>query len=264
MITLKSLRDAFLSALRDAKRPIPGKIGDSGGWAQRGVLCAGSPVYGTFAHGASGNPRNIAPNVVMDANFENADIRTVMITPYAASNANIDPGQASPYSAIATITWTVNGTNQQVIVDVGLGVQCSAPAEAVKVVVVDATPEAQQDSGTYSILITCTPQTRPTTFSGPVASEAGPVIAATATETILIPAGRGVVTATIFLAPVTGGAAVSATIQQASQGLVLIAGPSCLYPGPFPITLANGMNEIQITNHGGGDLNSYIVYGVVG
>lgn len=130
--------------------------------------------------------------VTLQADFPESDVYTVQfnVTPPTGTTNNTD----GIYRAIATIQWTVEGNTIVRQIDVGNGTSISAPSQAVRVSVVDATQAAKVDlSGiSYGISISVTRGVRafgtlpPTLFAESIA------IVGNGGADVPIPTGAGV------------------------------------------------------------------------
>jgi hypothetical protein len=123
------MKDILISPLQPPSRsPAPER---RSGWSQSGTLTSQS----------SGG------TVGLQANF-------VEPGPYTVQFGIVPPADGSAVEATATVEWSVAGNVIQRQLTVGNGVEISAPAEAVKVIIVDATPSTFAGGGqTYFVSI---------------------------------------------------------------------------------------------------------------
>lgn len=167
------------------------------GWSQSGKL-------------TTLNPNNL---VSLQANFPIADVYTVQFA--------VGPPSGGVFRAIATISWTVEGNTIVRQVDVGNGVSISAPSQAVRVQVVDATDPAKIAIGgqQYGVTISVTRGVRPFASLPPVLFGETVSIPAGSIAVVNVPHSAGVtsveVTALDFSAPATNPIA---TIRQQNTG----------------------------------------------
>jgi hypothetical protein len=186
----------------------------------------------------SGPLRVNAPNdsVSLQANFPIADVYTIQF--------GVSSPPSNIYRAVATITWTVEGNPITRQVDVGNGVSISAPSQAVKVIVNDATNTTTGGvpNEKYGVTISITRGTRPYTGQP-------------ATLKAINPAGT---IAIFLLTGIGGGASVAAYAIPQNIGVISVevtavgGDPTSAPPLPgaptlpnVTITHANGPNNLK-------------------
>ena len=191
--------------------------------SRRGTLTPGEGPGTKDGWSSSGTLVTGAPNqpVTMQADFPEADVYTVQFA--------VSPPKAGVYRAVAQISWTVEGNTITRIVDVANGVAISAPSQAVRVIINDATPTAAQGSGNifnqpYGVTVSATRGTRPVTGQPPTYLAFPVQVAIPATNSLLIPIeqGAGVISIEIAADSALATASPNLLIQQENAGGIVL------------------------------------------
>ena len=205
-------------------------LGTKDGWSSSGKLTTG----------------NGQQPVTMQADFPEADVYTVQFA--------VDPPTAGVYRATAQISWTVEGNTITRLVDVANGVAVSAPSQAVRVIINDATPS---DAGatlnqSYGITVSATRGTRPNTgqpptyLAFPIQVQIGP----SANLQFQIPQGAGAISLEVAAASTLATASPDLLIEQQNASAVVLKSYRYLDQGVGVgfVPLSALATEIELSN----------------
>ena len=130
--------------------------------------------------------------VTLQADFPESDVYTVQFAVNAPSGTSNNTDGI--YRAIATVQWTVEGNTITRQIDVGNGTSISAPSQAVRVSVVDATQAAKVNLAgvSYGVTITVTRGVRAFGTLPPTLFGESITIPGNGSADVAIPTGAGV------------------------------------------------------------------------
>ena len=213
-------------------------------WAQSGNLITGDP---------NGS-----------VNLQTGDLGDREYRYYTVQFTTDPPGDGSPFAAIATVTYSVNGNPIVRQLSVGQGVAISGAADSIVVRVVDSTPTGTATGAQYGVTITCCPGTRAPNgeplliMPGEIAVPPGGAIS------VPVPQGVGIIGMWIS-ATTASGDDPKEVVSEISTALISIFTFGLNSPTPIRVPVPPGTVSIDIEdNQPGEDTGVSIIWIIEG
>jgi len=177
----------------------------------------------------------------------------------------IDVGEAIAPTAVATISWIVNGNAVSRQVTVGNGVEISGPADAISLRIDDKTPETDYPAGTsYSVTALIVPGSRVGGNTQPLLNGGVTAVAAASATNIPIPQNAGVVGAWVSFFTTDGSAPKAVVREIVLTSSSNLFGFGLVQSEPIYVPIVAGADTLHVINDGAVDGDFSVVWAIDG